>query len=184
MKDFVKNKTRILTGALVIGIFLFVQMQNQESTVYLYEPNNTLPIISIETTEVSKEDMIATISEVEKRIEESSEEMEQTFHTVKREERIANETFDCIVKKRMEFLFDDLVIEVEAFFDVDSDSKKVKDTLFAWSMPKELNERYTQAYILDVIAEYPIERAHIRVRGIYLKAEETTQYMNLYYEVD
>ena len=51
--------------------------------------------------------------------------------------------------------------------------------LFAWSMPRETDKGYGQAYIFDFTKnEYPAGEANIRVRGIYNGRGE---YMNLYY---
>ena len=81
--------------------------------------------------------------------------------------------------KRMAFEWRDAVIDVEGYFEVDKESGMIQDTLFAWSMSREYCEGYRQAYIMDMVTEYPVRKVNIRVRAFYPELE----HMNLYYEM-
>lgn len=165
----------IVIFVMACAIFAFFTRDSLQEKQYYTEKNNNLRILEMETKEVSKEEMETVIQGVAYRLQG----LEQDFNIVNREERIQNEKFDCIMMKRMAFEWEDAVIDVEGYFEVDKESGMIQDTLFAWSMPREYCEGYRQAYIMDMVTEYPVRKVNIRVRAFYPELE----HMNLYYEM-
>ncbi len=160
---------------ILVFICCYFYIQSVQKEQNCEENESVLKVLETETKEVSKDEMEMAIQRVAYKIQE----MEQDFNIVNREERIQNEKFDCIMMKRMAFEWRDAVIDVEGYFEVDKESGMIQDTLFAWSMPREYCEGYRQAYIMDMVTEYPVRKVNIRVRAFYPELE----HMNLYYEM-
>lgn len=162
----------ILTAVVIVAIVSAVKGLAGRQFV---EKNNSLPITNIEVCQVSYEELLDKIYSVEERMEEAR----YNEDVILKMDKIENGGLGCIMKKSMTFRFDDLLVDMEAYFEVDEENGMVDDTLFAWSMPREMDKGYSQAYIFDFTKnEYPVREANIRVRGIYGGRGE---YMNLYY---
>jgi len=164
------KKVKILCFTVIGLLFIALFLIKIQTKPYLSEKNNTLNILKMETKEVTYEEMHSIVMTKPTK-----------FDVIKKEERIENETFDCIVLKTMEFEWNDITVEVGAYFDVDKESKLVNDTLFAWSMPSIKDSKYSQAHITEMVIEYPTEEVNIRARGIY---DATAIDMNLFYKVE
>ena len=162
----------ILAAVVIIAVVISVKWMRAERFT---EKNNELPIENMETCEISREILLDKIYSIEDRMAE----IEYDGDIILKMGKIENGELGRIMMKSMTFRFDDLLVDIEAYFDVDEESGMVRDTLFAWSMPRETDKGYGQAYIFDFTKnEYPAGEANIRVRGIYNGRGE---YMNLYY---
>lgn len=162
-----KKKIFIVFGIVILlfAIFAFKKI----TSLHSFSENNNLKIVNHEPLEVTKEQMLLAI-----------EDLEPQFDIIEKKERIANEDFDCIMMKKTECQFEDIVVEIYAYFEVDKEEKLIYDTLFAWSKPNKDVSDYQQVAITELVVEYPTELATIRVRGIY---EGSAKSMDLYYNM-
>ena len=74
---------------------------------------------------------------------------------------------NVIIMKQVEYQFDDLTIQIGAYFDVDKQTNLIYKTLFAWSRPLEKENEYTAFHLTELVSEYPTSIVNIRTRGSY-----------------
>lgn len=149
-----EKKRLVILGIVILLLGFFVLKKN--NNLSLFSDNPTFKILTSETLEVTKEEMLFAI-----------EGLEPPFDIIEKKERIANEAFGCIMMKKTEFEFEGIIVEVGAYFEVEKEEKMIYDTLFAWSKPVNDVRGYEQFSISELIPAYPTELATIRVRGAY-----------------
>lgn len=126
---------------------------------YVIKTDPKPQVISEKTEEVTKSEMLQNIEEIEN--------SDIAITTIKNDDlNIANDDH-VIILKQVEFQLEDLTMQVGAYFDVNTETKFVDKTLFAWSGPTENNTDYTLFHLTDLVSEYPTTYVTIRTRGTY-----------------
>lgn len=140
-----------LVVSIVIILFLIITPN------YVKKENS---VITVEKTEeVAQEQMLQNI--------ELTENLDSTVKTIKNDDLTLSDNNNMIIMKQVEYQYDDLTIQMGAYFDVDKQTNLIYKTLFAWARPLEKENEYTSFHITELASEYPTSNITIRTRGTY-----------------
>lgn len=153
MKSEKSTLIKIFVVVIVIICCFFIAKK------YMTKPVPEPQVLSEKTEEVTESEMLQNIEGIENSDIEIS--------TIKNDDLNLASDDHVIVLKQVEFQLEDLTIQVGAYFDVNTETKFVDKTLFAWSGPTENNTDYTLFHLTDLVSEYPTTYVTIRTRGTY-----------------
>lgn len=166
------KKIGILSLAVILAVMVLVFIKKDPPKTYIEDATNERNVLSIDTGEATYDDMLAKIEPVQ---------ADSPFEVIRKNQKIYDEQFDSIMYKIIEFEWDDITVEIGAYFDVDEESGLIQDTLFAWVLPSEGDTAFNQMNITDLTLEYPNDSASIRARATY---NGETCDLNLFYTIE